>query len=110
MAADDTRPKSVRSLSRAAQLLLRLVATGWFDLESIARELVVPVSTLEHYLNGREPMPLDRQLCLALFLIEHVPPLARQGRQLRGQVQAAAAFHARETEPHAVAPPRTVFP
>jgi hypothetical protein len=106
--ADGTR--SVRKLPRATQLLLRLVATGWFELETIARALMVPRPTLEKYLNGSEPIPLDQQLCLAVFLIEHVPALARQGRHLRGQVQAAVAFRSGETQTHNSPPPYLRFP
>lgn len=49
-------------------------------------------------------MPLDRQLCLALFVIENVPPLARHGHQLRAQIAAAARFHAKEPERHSTPP------
>jgi hypothetical protein len=102
--------RSVRKLPRATQLLLRVVATGWFDLDTIAHALVVPRLILEKYLNGSEPIPLDRQLCLALFLIERVPPLARQGRHLRCQVQAVIAFQSGETQIHNFPPPTVKFP
>jgi len=71
--------------SRAAQLLSRLSAAQCFDLQTLAGELVVPVAAVEAYLNGTLPIPLDRQLCLALFVIDRVPPFARQGHQLHGQ-------------------------
>lgn len=98
--------QAVQKPSRAAQLLSRLSATRWFDLQTLARELVVPVATVEAYLNGTLPMPLDRQLCLSLFVIDKVPALARQGHQLHGQVQAAIAFQARSAEGLSAAPPR----
>lgn len=92
--------------SRAAELLTRLVDTRWFDIQALARELVVPVQIVEAYVSGTMPIPLDRQLCLALFVIENVPPFARQGHRLRGQVEAAVAFRAREAEGLSSAPPR----
>lgn len=98
--------QSIQKPSRAAQLLSRLSATRWFDLQTLAREMVVPVATLEAYLDGTLPIPLDRQLCLALFVIDNVPPFARQGHQLHGQVQAAIAFQARTAEGLSAAPPR----
>jgi hypothetical protein len=97
---------AVQKPSRAAQLLSRLSATRWFDVQTLARELVVPVATVEAYLNGTLPIPLDRQLCLALFVIDNVPALARQGHQLHGQVQAAISFQARAAEGLSAAPPR----
>ncbi|HEY4216228.1 MAG TPA: hypothetical protein VGM67_03770 [Gemmatimonadaceae bacterium] len=109
MAADGGSQRSIRKLSHAAQLLLRLVATGGFDLAAIAAELVVPVATVESYLNGNAPMTTDRQLCLARFVIDRVPPLARQGHRLLRQVQATVAYQAHITETHAVPPPRTPF-
>lgn len=60
---------------------------------------------LQAYLNESADMPLERQLCLAQFVIECVPPLARLGHRLRGQVSAALAFNARVTTTHADAPP-----
>jgi hypothetical protein len=50
------------------------------------------------YLEEAEPMPLDRQLRLAVFVGECVPPLARAGQQLRAQVAAATTHHDRMTE------------
>jgi hypothetical protein len=100
--AVQTGPK----LSRAAQLLSRLSGTRWFDLQTLAGELVVSAATVGAYLDGTLPMPLDRQLCLALFVIENVPPLARQGHQLHGQVQAAISFQARAAEGLSASPPR----
>jgi hypothetical protein len=48
-------------------------------------------------------MPLERQLCLALLVIERWPyssQLRRNGFGLRSQVRAEAAFHARITTTH----------
>ena len=94
---------------RAVRLLTRVLATGWFDHEALANELVVTTAALESYVDGRAPMPLDRQMCLATFVIAKLPPLARDGHRLRGQVQAAVAFHTNVTETH-LGPPPGVWP
>lgn len=86
-------------------MLRKLVATRWFELEAIARALVISDARLAAYLSESELIPLDRQLCLALFVIECVPPLARAGHQLRGQVNAAIAFQAHATLTHLEPPP-----
>ena len=95
--------------SRAVHLLTKVLDTPWFDRQTVADELVVPVKALEAFVEGKLPMPLDRQLCLALFVIEKVPPLARLGYQLRGQVKAAMAFEAHSTATHATNPPGAAF-
>ena len=96
----------MRKSSRASILLKKLVAAGSFDLAEIARVLIVTDETLDLYLSDSLAIPLDRQLCLALFVIEHVPPLARPAHQLRAQVAAAAAYDARLTTTHPTPPPR----
>jgi len=94
----------------AAQLLAKLVATGWYDFSELARELVVSEATVSDYVSGERPIPLDRQLCLAVFVIEKVPPLARWGHRLRGQVEASMRFQSRVTETHLSAPPDRHWP
>ena len=95
-----------RQRARAVELLTKVVESGWFDRETIAGELVVPERRLVGYLTETEPMPLDRQLCLALFVIDRLPPLARQGHRLLGQVRAAMAFSEHRTATHLSAPPQ----
>ena len=90
---------------RATALLKRLAQTGWFETAELAQELVVSEKALLAFLNEDIAMPLDRQLCLALFVIENVPPLSRQGHQLRGQVAAAIAFNEHTTGVHMSPPP-----
>ena len=87
-----TTEPGVPKTSRAVMLLRQLVETHGFDRETLAHELIVPAHRLDEYLDGTREMPLDRQLCLALFLIERVPALARKGHGLRGQVVAAMTF------------------
>lgn len=86
--------------SRAACLLAKVVAAGWFDVQRLATELVVSESMVGLYVSGAVDMPLERQLCLARFLIDNVPSLSRMGRNLLGQVQSAIAFAGSQTVLH----------
>ncbi len=76
----------------ALRLLRKLIALESFPPEAIARALVVSEAAMSAYLSESKPIPLERQLCLALFVIERVPSLARPAHQLRGQVAATMAF------------------
>jgi|SRR5579862_4936044 len=91
--------------SRAVQLVEKVLTSGIFDEDALAQELVITRAALTSYRTGKKPMPLDRQLCLAVLLIEKVPGLAREGRQLRSQVQAAMAYEAHDTTTHKDPPP-----
>ena len=82
-------------LSRAVQLLEMLIRDGVLAEDDLARELVVRLETLRDYRSGRKPMPLERQLCLALHMTGLLPKYARMGHALRGQVQAAMNFESR---------------
>jgi hypothetical protein len=96
-------------LPRAVVLLRKLVATQSCELNALAEAIVVKRSVLESYLSGSVPIPLERQLCLALFVVEHVPSLARLGHQLRAQVAAAMAFQSGSTATHLGSPPTARF-
>lgn len=91
--------------TRASTLLARVLTSRWFDQGRVADELAVTPATIDGYLSGEIPIPLERQLCLALFVIENVPALARAGHMLRGQVTAAIAFQAHTTVVHPTALP-----
>jgi hypothetical protein len=91
--------------SRARDLLVKLAKSGSFTEADLCSELVVSARQLILFSEGLEAIPLDRQLCLAAFLIERVPALAGSGYALRSQVKAAMAFECRETSTHASAPP-----
>src|SRR3954469_3394733 len=93
-----------RRRSKAVQLLTKIMAAGWFDVQRMASELVVTERTLAQYISGEIDMPLERQLCLAQFLIESVPSLARHGHNLRSQVRSAIQFSGTTTEVHQTAP------
>ena len=73
----------------AIRLLKRVLASGWFDRNYLATRLAVRRRMLDAHLWAEVPMPLERQLRLAAFVIENVPPLARAGYRLRSQVSAA---------------------
>ena len=81
-------------------MLAKVVAAGWFDVQRLAAELVVTDNMIGLYMSGAVDMPLERQLCLARFLIDNVPSLARIGRNLLGQVQSAIAFGETQTVTH----------
>ena len=97
-------PAAVRRRNRAVQLLTRLIAGGQFERTRIAAELVVDGPTLDRFIAGEIDMPLDRQACLARFLVAHVPPLERAGHNLIAQVRAAQAYAESETTTHLSAP------
>jgi hypothetical protein len=87
--------------SRAVLIIERLLRDQAFDVAALSRALVVRPQTLDAYRAGTEPVPLDRQLCLALVLIEHADAkLARIGHQLKGQVYAAMRYEQQVTATH----------
>jgi len=90
--------------SLAAELLGKVIATGCVDTSQVAARLATSTATLEAYLDGTTPIPLDRQLRLAALVIEKVPPLARAGYRLRGQATAAKLYEQQETAVHKTAP------
>jgi hypothetical protein len=92
---------------RAATLISRILAAGDATHEDIARELSVTGETLDAYLAGREPLPLDRQSGLALFVIANLPAFLAQGHRLRQQVAAAIAYESGQTRTHNAVPAST---
>lgn len=92
----DERPR--RTL--ATTLIGRVLDSGAMDEETLARELVVTPKTLARFRDQREPIPPERQMVLALVIIEKVPSLARLGRQLRSQVRANATYCQTDVEAH----------
>jgi hypothetical protein len=93
------------ALSTAAKLLSAGIAAGRFDVTRIAAELVIDERTVGLYIAGSTPMPIDRQICLARFLIEHVPALSRQGHNLLSQLRSRVAFESGATKVDSQAPP-----
>lgn len=89
--ADSNNSTSPR-VTRARDLLRRVVADNVIPLDDLAHELVVTPRMLGEFLSGAIEMPLNRQLYLALLVIQRAPALARRGYSLRGQVIAAMAL------------------
>jgi hypothetical protein len=88
----------------ATRLLAKVVATRWFEKEDLAVALSVTVPIIDAYVACELPMSPDRQLRLAAFVIKKVPPLARMGRRLRGQVSAAMMYESGQTRTHLTGP------
>ena len=89
--------------SRSVRLIEGLLATGKVESDHLACALSVTLPALESFRRGHARMPLERQLCLALLVIERwpsTPQLRRDGFALRSQVRAEVAFHARITKTH----------
>jgi hypothetical protein len=84
-------------LSRSVHLIEVLIRDGMLSADDLARELVVRKETLASYRSGKVPMPLERQLCLALLMTQLSPKYARMGYALRSQVEAATNFGRRTT-------------
>jgi hypothetical protein len=89
-----------RKATRALRLLRELVERSALDRAVIAGELVISPRLLEKYLDQEREIPLDRQLCVALFAIERIPELRREGHALHGQVMAAMSYTQRATKTH----------
>jgi hypothetical protein len=81
--------------SRAATLAKRLIDAGVFSEEVLAQELVTSASALRDYCSAKEEIPIDRQLCLALVLMQLPRPWPRLGFQLRNQIEARMHFEER---------------
>jgi len=88
----------------AIDVLRELVARGPVGVGTIARELAVPRTMVEAWLANERPMPVERQLALAMLVIDRAPALRRLGYRLLGHVQATLLYHARMTKTHLTAP------
>jgi hypothetical protein len=82
------------SRSRSAELLARLLEEGW-TTDRLAEEMVVPVAVVDSFVDGSVPMPMERQLCVALFAIQHSEAHRREGWALHGQIEATMRFERR---------------
>lgn len=101
--AGDTTSLPLQKRPRAARLLEQLVRAGCTE-SVLAEAIVVTEEMLAGYRGGRLPIPIDRQLCLALYAIEHVPAARRAGFTLRAQVEAEIALARASTEVHDAPP------
>jgi len=97
-------PRPAAAPKKRANILLNKILTErQASLGDLATALLVEPEIVREYQAGRM-MPLEQQMLLAAYAIECVPAQARLGYLLRGQIRAAIAFAARETETHANAP------
>ena len=102
--------RASRRRTRVVRILTRLLASNWYTVDELAAALCVDTRTLGRYAAGEVDVPIDRQICLSRFLIERVPPLARAGRNMLGQIEATVRFSQSTTALHTSAPvtwPRT---
>lgn len=88
----------------AIDVLRGLVEGGRVSIGTIARELAVSRATVEAWLAKGQPMPVERQLALAMLILERVPALRRLGYRLHGHVQATLQYQAGATKTHLTAP------
>ena len=93
-----------RKRTRCVQLLTKLLAANQVTVNDVANALVVDPREVGRYIAGDIDIPVERQLCFARFLIERVPSLARDGRNLLGQITASIAYANATTERHNYAP------
>jgi hypothetical protein len=89
----------------AARLLAALLDDGVFSMEGLATRLAVRPGDIADFRDGRQRIPLDRQLQLSAFVIQRVPAYARLAHKLRGQVTAAISFESGATQTHLNDPP-----
>jgi hypothetical protein len=94
--ADQQTPKH----GRAALLLRKLVASGGIELHRLAGVFGADERTLGMYIAGSAPIPLEQQRRFGRFLEVYVPSLARQGRNLLGQIEAEERYRSGATQVH----------
>jgi len=87
-------------ITRSADLLVRMLASGGFTAEQLATDLMVSASEVESYASAQLVMPLSQQKSLALFVIRNSPRFASLGHALSAQVAAAMLFNAGATKVH----------
>lgn len=97
MAANAATSHAVKR-GRAVQLLDQVISAGEMTELMVAHLLGVGTDTVQRYLDCTEPMPLNRQARLALFVIANSSRFMRQANRLRAQVAAAIAFESRKTQ------------
>lgn len=90
--------------ARAARLLAQILDSEAMTPTELAAAILVSEPLLDEYRSGRLRMPLDRQLCLALIAIEHLPAARRAGHALRAQIRAEIALESDATEVHSSPP------
>lgn len=87
-------------LSRASELLTKLLIAPGMTVETVAAELGIASPDVAAFANGSTPIPVDAQLRIASIAIDRAPDLARLGHRLKGQAEAAKRYEAKDTETH----------
>ena len=87
------------TVTTAARLIGKLLDDGTCTLEALASRIGVTPAVLESYQSGARPMPLDRQMRLAVFASLYQAH-ARLAQNLHGQLRAAAAYKLGVTKTH----------
>src|SRR5688500_15383859 len=95
---------AVAARSRSGALLRRVSAQPALSASDIQRAMQMTTDDFDQVVAGTKVMSLPHQLCLAAFLIEHVPDLARAGRTLRHQALAAMEYGSGATATHGSQP------
>ena len=90
--------------SRSGDLLQRLMVGGEMEAVEVRRALCLDDADFAQLVAGTRTMSLSHQLSFAMLLIERVPRLARAGRTLRDQAQAAIAYTNGATTVHSSQP------
>ncbi len=94
---EQTLTHATTHVPRAVRLARQLIRERLATREYLARELAVSPATLDSYLAGARPMPLDRQLCLAGIVITRMPHRKLDAYRLRDQVVALMERRLAET-------------
>ena len=92
----------------AARLLEKVVASKRYDRIALAAKLDVTTATLDEYVDGRTPIPVDQRLRLADLVIAAIPRLASAAYRVRAQSRAEMTYDLHETVTH-LSPPVSRF-
>ena len=96
--------QTTSQMNRANVLIDKMLSSAPELFDELAQALMATPKLLGEYRAGRA-VPIERQMLLAVYAIERAPAYARLGHLLRGQIRAAIAFAARDTEIHRGPPP-----
>lgn len=90
--------------TQVQKLLIRALADGRYSAARLATELVESERTLGCYLAGSLPMPIETQICFAHVLINQIPGMEREGRNLLSRLRSQISFQSGETVTHSHRP------
>jgi hypothetical protein len=101
---------SKRRHSHVSRLLEQVFVTAKIDEAALAGALSISPTQIEACRQGTERMPIVLQLRFAEWVLARYPSCARFAHRVTAQAKAEAAFHAKETGTHTVAPPSRFAP